>query len=79
TGTASQNLGLIGRLQSGTAPTTPSKPASKPKPVGKTVAQMATEVITGKHGIGHAARQKSLNIDSATYAKVRAEVNRRLK
>ncbi len=55
-----------------------SKP-SKPKPVGKTVAQMATEVITGKHGIGHAARQKSLKIDSATYAKVRAEVNRRLK
>jgi N-acetylmuramoyl-L-alanine amidase CwlA len=55
-----------------------SKP-SKPKPVGKTVAQMATEVITGKHGNGHAARQKSLKIDSATYAKVRAEVNRRLK
>lgn len=49
------------------------------KPAGKTVAQMATEVITGKHGSGHAARQKSLKIDSATYAKVRAEVNRRLK
>ncbi|WP_333811088.1 N-acetylmuramoyl-L-alanine amidase [Timonella senegalensis] len=77
TGTASQNLGLIGRLQSGTAPTTPSKPASKP--TGKTVAQMATEVITGKHGNGHTARQKSLKIDSATYSKVRAEVNRRLK
>lgn len=75
TGTAAQNLGLIGRLQSGTATVTP--PA--PKPAGKTVAQMATEVITGKHGNGHDARQKSLKVDSATYAKVRAEVNRRLK
>ena len=38
---------------------------------------MAAEVLAGKHGNGHAARQKSLKIDSATYAKVRAEVNRR--
>lgn len=47
------------------------------KPAGKSISQMASEVITGRHGTGHAARQKSLNIDSATYAKVRAEVNRR--
>lgn len=77
-GTASQNLGLIGRLQSGTAPA-PAKPAAKPvaKPAGKTVSQMATEVIRGTHGNGHTRRQKSLGINAATYAKVRAEVNRR--
>lgn len=47
------------------------------KPKGKTVAQMATEVIQGKHGNGHANRQRSLGVSAATYAKVRAEVNRR--
>lgn len=71
-GTAAQNLGLIGRLQSGTTPSpAPTKPA------GKSVSAMAQEVLAGKHGNGHANRQKSLKIDSATYAKVRAEVNRR--
>lgn len=53
----------------------PSKPApSKPK---KPVSQMATEVIQGKHGNGHANRQKSLGISNAEYAKVRSEVNKR--
>src|SRR5690606_19514840 len=51
-------------------------PASKPK---KSIAQMATEVIQGKHGNGHEQRRKSLGIDKATYEKVRAEVNKRLK
>lgn len=55
------------------------KAPAKPKPAGKSVAQMATEVIDGKHGNGHAKRQKSLGVSAATYAKVRAEVNRRLK
>ncbi len=57
-----------------------NKPAaSKPsKPKKKTVAQMATEVIAGKHGEGHPARKKSLGISDAEYAKVRAEVNKRL-
>lgn len=45
---------------------------------GKSVSQMAAEVIAGKHGNGHAARQQSLGVDAATYAKVRAEVNRRV-
>lgn len=49
--------------------------ASKPK--NKTIAQMATEVIAGKHGNGHPSRQKSLGISDAEYAKVRAEVNKR--
>lgn len=49
-----------------------------PKAVGKSVSQMASEVIAGKHGNGHATRQRSLGIDSATYARVRAEVNRRV-
>jgi len=44
---------------------------------GKTISQMATEVIQGKHGNGHANRQRSLGVNNATYAKVRAEVNRR--
>ena len=53
---------------------TSSKPKPKPK---KTIAQMADEVIAGKHGSGHANRQKSLGVNNATYAKVRAEVNKR--
>lgn len=52
------------------------KTASKPK---KPISQMATEIIQGKHGIGHENRRKSLGIDKATYEKVRKEVNRRLK
>jgi len=45
----------------------------------KSISQMATEVIQGKHGNGHEQRRKSLGIDKATYEKVRAEVNRRLR
>ena len=45
----------------------------------KSISQMATEVILGKHGNGHEQRRKSLGIDKATYEKVRAEVNRRLR
>ncbi|SHH39767.1 N-acetylmuramoyl-L-alanine amidase [Virgibacillus chiguensis] len=52
------------------------KTASKPK--GKTVAQMAQEVIDGKHGNGHANRRKSLGLSSSVYNKVKREVNRRL-
>lgn len=59
-------------------PPKPTPPASKPKPPTKSIAQMATEVILGKHGNGHAQRQKSLGVSASTYAKVRAEVNRRL-
>lgn len=44
----------------------------------KTISQMATEVIAGKHGTGHANRQRSLGVDNATYQAVRAEVNRRV-
>lgn len=55
-----------------------SKPApAKPKPAGKTVKQMADEVIAGKHGNGHDTRRKSLGVSATTYAKVRAEVNAR--
>lgn len=50
---------------------------AKPAPAGKSISQMATEVIAGKHGNGHATRQKSLGVNAATYAKVRKEVNRR--
>jgi len=50
---------------------------TKPKPK-KTVSQMAQEVIEGKHGVGHENRRKSLGISSSEYAKVRAEVNKRV-
>lgn len=66
--------------QSGAVKPKPTVNTSKPAPAapkGKTVAQMATEVIAGKHGSGHPARQKSLGITTAKYAQVREEVNRR--
>lgn len=44
---------------------------------GKSVSQMATEVIAGKHGNGHAARQKSLGVSNAVYTQIRAAVNKR--
>lgn len=50
-----------------------------PKKTPKSISQMATEVIQGKHGRGHSNRRKSLGVDKATYEKVRREVNRRLK
>lgn len=56
------------------AGTTASKP--KPKPT-KTISQMATEVINGRHGSGHTNRRNSLGISQEQYNKVRAEVNRR--
>ena len=49
----------------------------KAAPKGKSVSQMASEVIAGKHGNGHANRRRSLGVNQATYNKVRAEVNRR--
>lgn len=54
-------------------------PAAPPAPPRRTIAQMADEVIRGLHGTGHAARQRSLGVNAATYAQVRAEVNRRLR
>lgn len=53
-------------------------PAPAPAPAAKTFSQMADEIIRGLHGNGHANRQRSLGVDSATYQAVRAEVNRRL-
>lgn len=45
---------------------------------GKSISQMATEVIRGDHGTGHSARRRSLGISQSRYEQVRAEVNRRL-
>ena len=53
---------------------TSRRDAVKPK---KSISQMASEVIEGQHGHGHANRRKSLGISDAEYQKVRAEVNRR--
>lgn len=45
----------------------------------QSVSQMANRIINDKNApTGHEARRKWLGIDSATYQKVRAEVNRRL-
>lgn len=41
----------------------------KPKPKRKSISQMATEVINGKHGYGHANRRRSLGVNKSTYAK----------
>lgn len=49
-----------------------------PKQAQKSVAQMAQEVIDGKHGSGHDTRRRSLGISEALYQQVRAEVNRRV-
>ena len=54
-------------------------PPAKPKPPAKkSVAQLAAEVIAGKWGNG-ATRKKRLTAAGHNYAKVQAEVNRRLK
>lgn len=75
---AYDQIGNINKLADGA----PSKP-TKPKPdqtnsKGKSIEQMASEVRAGKHGNGHANRQKSLGVDKATYEKVRAAVNRKV-
>lgn len=57
---------------------TSSKPAAKPaSSSSKSVSQMASEVVAGKHGSGHANRQRSLGVNNATYQKVRNLVNQR--
>lgn len=63
-GTAAQNTSLLNRLRA-------------PGSTSKSVSTMATEVLRGDHGNGHATRQRSLGVDSETYKAVRAEVNRR--
>ena len=76
-------LGLVKKDGKANASTTPKKPAkdvkttNKKAKASKSVSQMASEVIAGKHGNGHAARRKSLGVSASVYAKVRAEVNRR--
>lgn len=50
--------------------------SSKPKSSGKSISTMAKEVLAGKHGSGHANRQKSLGISKSQYEKVRSEVNK---
>ncbi len=63
---AKKNTELLAAMRKG-------KPAAKPK---KSIAQMAKEVIAGKHGNGHNVRRNSLGISQAEYNKVRAEVNK---
>lgn len=55
-------------------------PAPRPPKTGapsKSIAQMATEIIAGRHGDGHTKRQNSLGVTASVYAQVRTEVNRR--
>jgi CW_7 repeat len=46
------------------------------KTSGKSIDQMAKEVIKGIHGSGHENRRKSLGISSVEYVKVRNRVNK---
>src|SRR5699024_9702392 len=48
------------------------------RPAGKSIAQMAQEVIDGRHGNGHANRRRSLGVSQSVYNQVRAAVNQRL-
>lgn len=48
---------------------------AQPSNRGKSIDQMAREVIAGQHGTGHANRRQSLGISQAEYEKVRARVN----
>lgn len=48
---------------------------AQPSNTGKSIDQMAREVIAGQHGTGHANRRQSLGISQAEYEKVRARVN----
>lgn len=67
-GTASQNTKLLDKLRGGTAKAS--------KPAGKSIDQMAQEVIDGKHGNGHDNRRKSLGVSQSVYNKVRDRVNK---
>jgi len=70
-------FGSTGSGSSSTSTPAPKKTAPKKSSGSKSISKMADEVEAGKHGTGHANRQKSLGVDNATYQKVRAEVNRR--
>ncbi|MCL2453767.1 MAG: N-acetylmuramoyl-L-alanine amidase [Micrococcales bacterium] len=65
------------RSGAGTSSGQPAPPSSGQAP-SRTIAQMASEVIAGEHGNGHAQRRRSLGVDAVTYERVRTEVNRRL-
>ena len=72
----------VNRRLSGAPVKTASKAASKPKPAAptpkrKTVAQIATEVIAGKWGVGN-TRKVRLTLAGYNYRAVQTEVNRRL-
>ncbi len=71
------NMNDFRKSLGGTTTVKPSKPSVKPTTTKKTISQMASEVIAGKHGSGHANRRKSLGISDAQYQKVRDEVNKR--
>lgn len=68
-GTAAQNTSLLNRLRAPGSSGTSSR----------SVSAMADEVIAGLHGNGHKTRQSGLGVDSETYKRVRAEVNKRLR
>ena len=74
-------IDAVNALHAGKKPVKKKTPAKK-KPTAstsssKTITRMVDEVIAGEHGKGHANRQRSLGVNNATYAKVRAEVNKR--
>jgi|SRR5690625_2068723 len=71
------NMGNFRKSLDGASTVKPSKPKVKPSTTEKSISEMASEVIAGKHGSGHTNRRQSLGISQSEYEKVRAEVNRR--
>ena len=72
------NMNAVRARLKGNKSYTPPKKQTASTTVKKSISQMASEVIAGKHGSGHANRQKSLGISKSEYNKVKKEVNRRL-
>lgn len=68
---------LVEAIQNSGATPSVSEPIKPSEPANKSIKQMAEEVEAGLHGNGHSNRQASLGVNSATYEKVRTEVNRR--
>ena len=50
----------------------------RPQTSHSQINRYVNEVIAGKHGNGHTQRRRSLGVNAATYAKIRAAVNKKV-
>lgn len=72
------SLDLYSQVRAEVNRTLTGSPNPTVAPTRKSIAEMASEVIDGRHGQGHDNRRRSLGITTDVYTAVRAEVNRRL-